>query len=92
MPNHSLKPTRRISALERDHAMDRAQQMIDRVARLHAEGDVFAPERLRLLRLLTIAMGAQRDQAGALLSDVLEGDLNAEFRVQKELAELILQT
>lgn len=92
MPSHSLNPTRSFSAVERQSAKARAQQMIDRVARLHAEGDLFAPERLRLLRLLTIALGTQRDQAGILLSDALGGDSNAEDRIQRELAGLILQT
>jgi len=66
--------------------------MFDRVARLHAEGDFFAPERFRLLRVLGIAMGTQRDQAGLLLSDALGGDTNAEERAVSVLAELILLT
>lgn len=86
------QPIRKTSAVERDAALQRAQLLTERVARLHAQGDHFAPERFRLLRLLTIAMGTQRDQAGALLSDALGGDSNAEERVQRELAGLILQT
>lgn len=92
MPNYSLNPARRISAIERDNALAQAQHLIDRVVRLQAEGDTFAPERLRLLRLLSIAMGTKRDQSGALLAAALKGDRNAETRVQHELAGLILQT
>lgn len=80
------KPT----ATDRREAERRSQALIDRVARRHAEGDLFAPERLRLLRLLQIAMGKARFSAGALLSEALEGDPSAERQVQLLVAELML--
>ena len=66
--------------------------MFDYVARCHAEGDMFNPERLRLLRLLGIAMGAQRKQAGDLLEAALQGDRDAEQRIRNNVAALIIQT
>ena len=78
--------------MPRQAAEARARGMVDRVFRLHAEGDHFAPERLRLLRLVSIAMGTQRHRAGQLLAEALEGDRGAEAQIHVLLTDLILQT
>ena len=87
---HQFSATPKPSAVDRRNAERAAQALIDRVARRHAEGDLFAPERLRLLRLTSIAMGAARAGAGQLLSEALDGDPAAERQVQLLVAELIL--
>ncbi len=67
----------------------RAQSIFDRVARLHAEGDHFAPERLELLRLLQLAMGVRRAGAGDLLTSALAGDPMAEPELLDHLRRIV---
>jgi len=67
----------------------RAESMFFKVARLHAEGDHFAPERLELLRLLKVAMGLRRSGAGELLTSALAGDPLAEPELLGHLQRII---
>ena len=82
-------PQRKFTSEERAHAHLRAQAMFDRVARFHAEGNTFSPEKFRLLRLLQIAMGVKRDCNRSLLAEALV-DPEAERELVKYLADLIL--
>jgi len=67
----------------------RAQSIFYKVARLHAEGDRFAPERLELLRLLKLAMGVRRAGAGDLLTSALANDPMAERELLGHLRRIV---
>ena len=81
------KPT----AADCQAARRRSQALFDKVARRHAEGEYFVPERLRLLRLLQIAMGKKRFEAPALLDEALnDNDPSAENLVVGHVADLMV--
>jgi len=81
------KPT----AAEWKAAEFKAQALYDKVARQEAEGDPFTNERLKIIRLLTIAMGKERANAPALLNyALLKNAPAAEALVVGHLAQLMV--